>query len=112
MNRQELRTAWLEALRSGEYKQGIGKLCNSNLDYCCLGVLCEVAGIPKVEEDDLFTFNYFAAGLPPALMEKVGLRTPLGEAKDKKNSLSGLNDNGTPFSEIANLLETGDYWVE
>lgn len=38
---------WLEALKSGEYKQGQGYLCDANNGYCCLGVLMELAGIPK-----------------------------------------------------------------
>ena len=112
MNRQELRTAWLEALRSGKYKQGRDKLCNLQNQYCCLGVLCEVAGIPKVKEDDLLTFDGCTAALPPSLVEKVGLYDHFGQSKDSMSCLSHLNDNGTPFSEIANLLETGDYWVE
>lgn len=40
----ELKTAWIEALRSGRYEQGQQHLF-SNGKYCCLGVLCEV--IPR-----------------------------------------------------------------
>lgn len=32
---------WVEALRSGEYKQTIGELQN-NVGHCCLGVACEI----------------------------------------------------------------------
>lgn len=46
-----VKTLWLEALESGEYKQARQVLCNkgsasdpeSEVGYCCLGVLCEVA---------------------------------------------------------------------
>jgi hypothetical protein len=35
--------AWIQALRSGKYKQGTGKLYNELHDtYCCLGVLQKV----------------------------------------------------------------------
>ena len=35
---------WVTALRSGDYRQGIGSLYNiSSGTYCCLGVACEVA---------------------------------------------------------------------
>lgn len=39
---------WLAALRSGEYKQGRYRLAKRRLgaeewEYCCLGVLCELA---------------------------------------------------------------------
>jgi len=43
----EVKKKWLEALRSGEYKQGIGALRNTNaskgiVTHCCLGVLCDI----------------------------------------------------------------------
>lgn len=39
----EVKVRWLEALRSGKFKQGNGALCNEG-GYCCLGVLCEIEG--------------------------------------------------------------------
>lgn len=36
---------WVTALRSGEYRQGKGFLRNSDDEYCCLGVLCDLAGM-------------------------------------------------------------------
>lgn len=49
-NKENLR-AWVAALRSGEYKQGKGTLAHrspgsgdsSPVQYCCLGVACELA---------------------------------------------------------------------
>lgn len=38
----ELKSAWLKALRSGDYPQGTGQLRNSDDEFCCLGVLCDV----------------------------------------------------------------------
>lgn len=35
----EIKQKWLDALRSGEYKQGKGRLRDGNGAYCCLGVL-------------------------------------------------------------------------
>lgn len=40
---RELVSNWIDALLSGEYKQGIGCLRAANNSYCCLGVLTEVA---------------------------------------------------------------------
>lgn len=37
----ELKTRWLEALRSGEYKQGRAYLRKDD-KFCCLGVLCDL----------------------------------------------------------------------
>lgn len=44
---------WVDALRSGEYQQTIGKLgrvdeATGERSYCCLGVLCEVAVADEV----------------------------------------------------------------
>lgn len=41
MNR-ELKTKWLEALRSGKYKQGRSALRTIQDEFCCLGVLCDI----------------------------------------------------------------------
>lgn len=40
---QELEDRWVAALRSGDWKQGMGRLKNGD-KYCCLGVLHEVSG--------------------------------------------------------------------
>lgn len=40
----ELKAKWVEALRSGEYQQGVMYLKRDGC-FCCLGVLCEVAGL-------------------------------------------------------------------
>ncbi len=44
---QEIKDQWVKALKSGEYKQGYGKLAvkmsNGQQKHCCLGVLCELA---------------------------------------------------------------------
>jgi hypothetical protein len=39
----EVKAAWLQALRSGEYEQGTETLRTYEDTYCCLGVLCELA---------------------------------------------------------------------
>lgn len=50
--------AWIDALRSGKYVQGDGWL-NKFDTHCCLGVLCEVAGLPKVPtSEDEFSFDF------------------------------------------------------
>jgi len=44
---QELKTKWVAALRSGDYKQGNGYLHKIEWDgsesFCCVGVLCKIA---------------------------------------------------------------------
>ena len=39
-----LKQKWVNALRSGKYKQGRILFRNINNEYCCLGVLCDVSG--------------------------------------------------------------------
>lgn len=45
---KEEKSKWIEALRSGKYRQGDTYLCQSddksfqNERYCCLGVLCDI----------------------------------------------------------------------
>lgn len=96
--------AWLEALRSGEYKQGRGKLCRHS-KYCCLGVAYDVLidgdwisngtfwGIPNGPANKL-------AYLPKALAKSIGL------SQKTQHSLSLLNDNrGSSFEMIADWIE-------
>jgi hypothetical protein len=41
----EIKTRWVEALRSGRYEQG-RKALRFQGEYCCLGVLCALEGWP------------------------------------------------------------------
>lgn len=50
----EVKQKWLQALRSGSYKQGKHVLRTADNHYCCLGVLCDVVApelweTPKLE---------------------------------------------------------------
>lgn len=38
---QKIKKKWIEALRSGKYKQGKTLLRSAN-KFCCLGVLCDI----------------------------------------------------------------------
>jgi hypothetical protein len=40
----QIKAKWLEALRSGKFKQGFGQLQKDDA-YCCLGVLCVAASL-------------------------------------------------------------------
>lgn len=64
----EIKSLWVEALRSGRYRQGQSYLHSVEDDqYCCLGVLCEIAleqGIVTVTQDKTAKPAY---GAPPNL---------------------------------------------
>ncbi len=40
--KEDIKDRWVGALRSGEYKQGKGRLKTSDGNFCCLGVLCDL----------------------------------------------------------------------
>ena len=103
---------WLEALRSGEYRQTRGYLHTAN-GFCCLGVGCQLFkpdDIEAVEAEGygVQTFKYdqnIAAG-PNFVVEALGLYGDLGNRNDGIGpSLAGLNDDGIPFDEIADVIE-------
>ena len=110
---QEIKQRWIEALRSGEYKQGQGCLHNHNKNtFCCLGVLCDLhaketntnwvdhreEGRPSdYLDDDLL--------LPNKVVEWSGLEDddPL---INRTLSLAGYNDHkGYSFDQLADLIE-------
>lgn len=45
--RRDIKEKWVAELRSGKYKQGTGYL-RRNDEFCCLGVLCELAVADEV----------------------------------------------------------------
>jgi hypothetical protein len=115
----ELQTKWIEALESGEYRQGRSYLVRKGA-YCCLGVLCEIAGLERVENPDgeFFTAKSLVSGgkalfaglLPYALKKEVGLRDLHGGFAQvitgERGSLVDFNDCNpqVPFAEIAQYL--------
>ena len=76
---------WVEALRSGNYEQGKGRLKSLTGQYCCLGVYCELYR-PK----------------------DIALRMAMPDANvlsdDADWELASLNDGGVPFEVIAGII--------
>lgn len=101
---------WLSDLRSGKYKQCASFLKDEDetgIGYCCLGVLIESAG-------DIVN-PVSAAGALPAT-SWLNSKKIVFRGSDSRHSNSPyiskedccvdfLNDNGMPFSQIADLLE-------
>lgn len=100
----ELKQIWVDALRSGDYKQT--KKTLHNLDdggFCCIGVACvvwEIAtpeeigvklGVYDVSKGDRPFYNYWQS-------MKNGLKTA-------QSKLIGMNDRGHTFAEIADFIE-------
>lgn len=107
-------TPWLAALRSGEYPQGRGFLCYSG-KYCCLGVLSKIQGRLQQKDEGWVdgaggSFGSLAIKNPCAAVLSQGGSFAPGvwvtfRGLDHK-CLWRLNDNGLPFSDIADILET------
>lgn len=90
----ELKAKWIEALRSGAYRQGIASFERDG-KYCCLGVLCVVADQPPVQEIGIGNWRFAESVLADDRREASKLST----------DLSIMNDNGHSFKEIADYIE-------
>jgi len=93
-----VKSKWLAALRSGDFKQGQGYLVIDNFDddrcstwtgYCCLGVLQVVCNgdpyLPDLFDNGEGTFLTYASA------ERIGL------TDDEMNLLAAMND-GTQYN--------------
>jgi hypothetical protein len=108
----EPKRLWLEALRSGRFQQGHTMLAvdrGDGMQFCCLGVLCEVAieaglDLPRTERAPAFgvekrSLAYGGCTVMPP--EEVNQCERL---VDKE--LAYLNDDeGWTFEQIANAIE-------
>lgn len=131
--KKEIKDRWLPKLRDPNTIQATGILHDTSTGgFCCLGVLCEVAvedGI--IEKRDLGDEGVYygtpeefekctakADLLPASVVDWAGLDgdNPRVDVVDDEyccdecvnisnKSLAEINDNYTPFSEIADLIE-------
>lgn len=117
-NKDRLRL-WVEALRSGRFQQGNGAMRNLT-GHCCLGVAMEVAFANGVEP--YISDNWGVTSTMPERVRDwygIGTGTGVGEngwldpeadpfLEDPRGGdprrASVLNDDGVPFSEIADRI--------
>lgn len=121
--RREFAEAWVKALRSGKYKQGVGKLFDGEL-HCCLGVACEVAGltpVPSTDFGEFYVTGIHAYGLdgeqnhlPREVSAMIDSYGDCGRRRDNKaicingkcfRSLIHANDGGVTFEDISDYIE-------
>lgn len=106
----DIKAKWVEALRSGKYRQGVGALKKECIDdgslrYCCLGILCDIHDqsqwIDPMRTGARWSYGkYFLTGLPPKeVLDWSGLMA--AQTKD----FSDMNDSGKSFDEIADYIE-------
>lgn len=116
---------WVEALRSGEFKQTTSYLHwkeEGKSSFCCLGVACELAlrdgvkllvtsaDIEDSSEEGAVSYDTEYDSLPASVVEWLGIidwigTLPTGLTKLDELSLATLNDNGKNFNEIADIIE-------
>jgi hypothetical protein len=109
---KQLRDEWVKALRSGKYDQTTETLEKDGA-YCCLGVLCVVAGqdIPD-DANDLDSYEYESGEDDEDEILLFDMRPfrdqcGLGTAPDSlQNKLVKMNDDeNKTFAEIADWIE-------
>lgn len=111
--KEEVKEKWLHALRSGNYKQGVGRLRTDD-EFCCLGVLCDLypEGYWREGKDEevdgvMYTYRlskdpiYERIGFPQSAITHLWAEIP----SDFVDNLAGMNDNGKSFEEIADVIE-------
>ena len=129
VNRANMRK-WVAALRSGEFKQTREQLGRIEADgsesFCCLGVACVVAGVPKryfrdrPGSEHMVGFDEEITRLPALVQGWLGLRPNSGNPRIPEAlvpssetfgtysymTLAGLNDwLQYDFNQIADVLE-------
>ena len=101
----EIKAQWLTALRSGDYQQGQGYLRQGD-QYCCLGVLCDLYGKAvgpewKAGLGGVYVMHGRETALPFKVQEWARIASP------NPLDLAAMNDSGSTFEELANIIEEG-----
>lgn len=119
---KEFKPVWVEALRSGGYKQGDGQLVNSKDRFCCLGVAANLliqsgCELQWFQDEDSGDWEFGkpngsssgevltpVKGLPQWLRRKLEYYPP-NAGKPVQNILAEMNDNGVKFKQIAKWID-------
>lgn len=108
---------WVDALNSGDWAQASMRLHWRVIEgiiedrFCCLGVACklyqdEVGDLQTRQNGSEIKYDGMSGALPAKVREWLGLRTPTGIIPgDDPTSLTGYNDSGMSFKEIADIIE-------
>ncbi len=109
----ELKSRWIEALKSGTYPKTRGVLWRDKPNlvdpegYCCLGVLCSISGAGEFmqRKGDIPLFLDAESGetadaaLPRQMRERMGIPTSI------ENLLMTANDTADTFAPVIELIE-------
>ena len=111
----EFKTAWIKALRSGEYTQGTRTMLDSQNRFCCLGVACRISN-PELSilGNTMPPANLVAQwfGVPEdkidlgwANVDQAHARNFTVRVNGQSWTLPELNDGGCDFLRIADIIE-------
>jgi hypothetical protein len=119
LTRAEL-TRWTAALRENPNKQGTGCLRSEaegegNFKFCCLGMACEVFGVPRAgqgysfdggERENGYLSGSFARKIGHYKGDFAGLGMPLLKYGSRDYcDVAAANDRSVPWSVIAEHLD-------
>jgi hypothetical protein len=98
---ENIKKRWVEALRSGNYKQTTGALRKDD-GFCCLGVLCDIVD-PKGWSFDFRAHRGLNFIPDITVLKLVGIEA---READEIRILTNMNDTGgNTFSDIADWIE-------
>lgn len=127
----DIKANWITSLTNGEYHQGTGELRTVKDEYCCLGVLCDLAvkaGIAEWEyttasgwlvipkgsnSEQASMLDVGGAIIPRFIREWADLDdanpTVYRDQNDEVMALSQANDSlELPFTEIARMIRESE----
>lgn len=108
--RAAIKRRWVAALRSGDYLQTRGTMCDQTGAMCCLGVLCDVAagpkGVWKKRHSGAWAYFDTPGGDGHMAVPPVSLLTDVGLPSITTTILAEMNDmDKKSFTEIADWIE-------
>ena len=101
---EDFKQKWVEALRSGRYKQVQGTLKGKKEDgsvgYCCLGVALDIIGV-RVRTESLDKYDTYSSEGSMGHYDRLDKKMP----PEIKHRGIEMNDDGHSFEEIADMIE-------
>jgi hypothetical protein len=95
----DIKAKWIEALRSGEYKQGACYLRQRD-EFCCLGVLADIKQVKSTVQIDAHMFHFESESKAAFLPDNYE-----GLSRVTQSHLAAMNDDGKKFPQIADWID-------
>ncbi len=110
----EIKTKWLAALRSGDYRKSVHVLKryfkHVPARYCCMGVLCDIIKEDHPHAQELIEQKVASSMFGNSKMSKFALLDQetlsyTGVEMQQQRRLTTMNDKGASFLTIAKYIE-------